>query len=221
MKPQHTKPLSKPVSESELSNHATAPRVTPADIENAIVSEHYFTAADGVAGEGLLSIGSAGYVPGALKQMTFCVLVLWNGYTVTGQSACASPENFDAEIGRRLARQDAVGKVWGLMGFDLRSRLTREEQLLKSSMVPAEGRMETYIGTKVVNALPMNRREYNNLRGWSLPADENGDDKGYLVEYTDRVENPPHVHGFKGYISWSPKEVFERAYRKPGNGAGA
>ncbi len=59
----------------------------------------------------------------SLKLLTFCVLVLRNGFTVTGESACASPENFDAEIGRKIARQNAVAKVWPLMGYALKNKL--------------------------------------------------------------------------------------------------
>lgn len=59
----------------------------------------------------------------SLKVLTFCVLVLKNGFTVTGESACASPENFDAEIGRKIARQNAVNKIWPLMGYELRTKL--------------------------------------------------------------------------------------------------
>lgn len=100
----------------------TAPRVTPDDIEANITGEFYFTAADGVE-------GASGHRPAsvragtALGLLTFCVLVLRNGFTVTGESACASPENFDAELGRKIARQNAVAKVWPLMGYELRSRL--------------------------------------------------------------------------------------------------
>ena len=100
----------------------TAPRVTPDDIEENITGEFYFTAADGVE-------GASGHRPAsvragaALGLLTFCVLVLRNGFTVTGESACASPENFDAELGRKIARQNAVAKVWPLMGYELRSRL--------------------------------------------------------------------------------------------------
>lgn len=71
--------------------------------------------------------------------------------------------------------------------------------------------MNTYIGTKVVSARPMSRREYNEYRGWELPADENGDDQGMLVEYLDGGKSNHPAH--KGYISWSPLDVFERAYR--------
>ena len=95
-----------------------APRVTPADIEENIASEHYFTAAEGA---GVTS--SATTLPEALKYLTICVLVLRNGTTVTGESACVSPENFNAEIGRKVARQAAIAKVWPLMGYSLRSKL--------------------------------------------------------------------------------------------------
>ena len=96
----------------------TMPRVTPADIEANIASEHYFTASQGVIGAGgQVAFGSP------LLLLTFCVLVLKNGFTVTGESACASPENFDAEIGRKIARQNAVQKIWPLLGFALKEKL--------------------------------------------------------------------------------------------------
>ncbi len=100
----------------------TAPRVTPDDIEENITGEFYFTAADGV--EGVSGHRPASVRAGtALGLLTFCVLVLRNGFTVTGESACASPENFDAELGRKIARQNAVSKIWPLMGYELRSKL--------------------------------------------------------------------------------------------------
>lgn len=104
----------------------TAPRVTPVDLEANIASEHYFTAGQGVTGE----VSSRDEQPyqlcydSSLDLLTFCVLVLKNGFTVTGESACASPENFDAELGRKIARQNAVNKVWPLMGYELKCRLS-------------------------------------------------------------------------------------------------
>lgn len=113
----------------------TAPRITPADIEANIVSERYFTAADGVFGAYSRGgdVHPHGCTPGqaehqALGLLTFCVLVLSNGFTVTGESACASPENFDAEIGRKVARANAVQKIWPLMGYELRSKLASRMQ---------------------------------------------------------------------------------------------
>ena len=79
------------------------------------------TAADGAITGGALLVEC---VPTALYLLTFCVLVLRNGFTVTGESACASPENFDAEIGRKIARANAVQKIWPLMGYALRTQLS-------------------------------------------------------------------------------------------------
>jgi len=101
----------------------TAPRITPADIEANIASEHYFTAAEGVIGGSIMAGYTNAPCPTALALLTFCVLVLKNGFTVTGESACASPENFDAEIERKVARENAVLKIWPLMGYELKQKL--------------------------------------------------------------------------------------------------
>ena len=100
----------------------TAPRITPADIQAVIAQTHYFTAADGVRGDAIAEGIDCGCTP-PLELLTFCVLVLRNGFTVTGESACASPENFDAEIGRKIARDNAINKVWMLEGYLLKQRL--------------------------------------------------------------------------------------------------
>jgi len=105
----------------------TAPRVTPADIQANIASEHYFTAAQGVGGANVCADDDDGRTSlttdSPLHLLTFCVLVLRNGYTVTGHSACASPENFDSAIGRKIARANAVQQIWPLMGYELKQRL--------------------------------------------------------------------------------------------------
>lgn len=104
-----------------------APRVTPADVEAAIDGEVYFTAQHGVDGAAqaleLHSRHPGGEHVGQLRLLTFCVITLRNGFTVSGESACASPQNFNAEIGRRIARENAVAKIWPLLGFQLRSKL--------------------------------------------------------------------------------------------------
>jgi hypothetical protein len=71
--------------------------------------------------------------------------------------------------------------------------------------------MQQFIGTKVIAAKPMTRGDYNDYRGWPLPANENAQDEGYLVEYMDggKPNDPRHA----GYISWSPEEQFVNAYR--------
>jgi hypothetical protein len=104
----------------------TAPRVTPADIEANIASEWYFTAEDGAHAVFQDGEGDPPQYGGPLSLLTFCVLVLRNGFTVTGESACASPENFDAELGRKIARQNAISKVWPLMGYALKEKLAAQ-----------------------------------------------------------------------------------------------
>ena len=80
-----------------------APRLNPQMIDDAIASEQYHV------------------FPGT--TMTVCALTLRNGYIVTGESAAASPENFDKEIGRKIARDSARNKIWALEGYLLREKL--------------------------------------------------------------------------------------------------
>lgn len=103
--------------ESEIqAKGLTAPRVTPADIAANIASEISFTV--GNAARALNCPVSTG-----ADLLTICVLTLKNGFTVTGESACASPENFDAEIGHKIARENAINKLWPLMGYALKQQL--------------------------------------------------------------------------------------------------
>ena len=81
----------------------TAARVTPEKVDATITGEEYHV------------------FPGT--SLTVCCLTLRNGFTVTGESACASPENFDAELGKKIARQNARDKIWALEGYALRERL--------------------------------------------------------------------------------------------------
>lgn len=81
----------------------TAPRVTPADVEASIVGETYTVLPNG--------------------RSTVCQLTLDNGFTVEGISAAVSIENFNADLGNKISRQNAVAKIWPLLGFRLRDRL--------------------------------------------------------------------------------------------------
>ena len=113
------------------SKGLNAPRLTPDHIDSVIQSVHFFTAGDGYAGalasseefnslpEGERFINP----PQQLDLLTFCVIVLKNGFTVTGESACASPDNFDAEIGKKIAYQNAREKIWMLEGYLLKQKL--------------------------------------------------------------------------------------------------
>ena len=127
------------LEEEIVAKGLTAPRITPADVEANIVGEYYFTAAQGVQAafgeqDELTRLTGA---HGELKLLTFCVLVLKNRFTVTGESACASPENFDAELGRKIARSNAIDKLWPLLGYALKQRLHDEEA--KNALVASLG----------------------------------------------------------------------------------
>lgn len=202
--------LKSPVTEWELSQKAVAPRVTDEQVEAFIVRENYFTGTDGVIGAAIPAVRPqlSGATP-ELDVLTFCVLTLANGFTVHGFSACADRNNFDPEIGRRIARANAKAHVWGHLGFELRTKL----DMVEKASIPSMAGMTTHVGTKVIHATPMNRYDYNRLRGWPLPPDEIGTDEGYLVEYADGGD--ANVDGFAGYVSWSPKAVFDRAYGNP------
>ena len=111
----------------------TAPRVLPEDLDNEIASIHYFTALQGARMEGLDYIDKLGQVcePSPLKPelglLTFCVLVLKNGFKEYGASSCVSPENFDENEGRTQAFKQAREKLWPLLGFRLADQLSRPQ----------------------------------------------------------------------------------------------
>lgn len=98
-----------------------APRVTPADLIANISSEYYFTAGQGASANGFSCHELS------LDLLTICVLVLKNGYTIMGKSAVASSANFDAALGRSIARESAINELWPLMGYELRSKLHAQE----------------------------------------------------------------------------------------------
>lgn len=113
-------------TEAECAAVAVAPRVSLADIEAAIAFRYDvngWKAAETTAQNGTV----AGDMMSAqqLGLLSICLVVLKNGFTVIGKSAPASPENFNADLGRKLAYEDAVRQIWPLMGFALRDRLHR------------------------------------------------------------------------------------------------
>lgn len=85
----------------------TAPRITPTHIEDTVMKEVFYVFPE--------------------TCMTICLLTLRNGFHVTGESACASPENFDEEIGRTIAYRNAKEKIWALEGYLLKEKLWQGE----------------------------------------------------------------------------------------------
>lgn len=104
-------------------------KVTYSDVLDNVLSEHFFTAYEG-ANAKLMPIdgGQAHSILSAqsLKLLTICVLVLKNGFTILGKSACADPTEFNAQIGRDIARDDAISQIWPLMGYKLKCDLNQE-----------------------------------------------------------------------------------------------
>ena len=91
------------VEQEIIAKGLTAPRITPELVDAEIVWEDYHIFPD--------------------TTVTIAILKLANGFTVTGESACASPENFNAELGRKIARAQARDKIWALLGYALRQKL--------------------------------------------------------------------------------------------------
>ena len=98
---------------------ATAPRVALPDIEKAIESTYYLTGAEAMG-------SNYGDFEDALHTLTLCIVVMRNGFVLIGKSAPASPANYDQQLGRKFALEDAMRQAWPLMGFALRDRLWRD-----------------------------------------------------------------------------------------------
>lgn len=103
-------------SDSEAAAVAVAPRVTLAMLEGKIAEEYSFT-----AGRALEALGMP--VSGPLNIFTICVVVMQNGFVLLGESAPASPENYNEALGHKLAREQAIRKAWGFEGYALREAL--------------------------------------------------------------------------------------------------
>lgn len=116
-------------TEAACARGRTAPRVSLSDIEKAIKYRFDLNAGQAIGSlEGHVVEPDGSSSSDALNLLSICLLVMKNGFTVIGKSAPASAANFDTELGRRLAYEDAVRQIWPLMGFSLRDQLARYEQ---------------------------------------------------------------------------------------------
>lgn len=119
-----------------------APRLTPDHIDAQITGQQFFV------------------FPGT--TVTICLLTLRNGFTVTGESACASPENFDEEIGRKIAREQARDKIWMLEGYLLKEKLYTGEEFKASSgdnCVTSEVHSRASSGINATSSIPNSVRD--------------------------------------------------------------
>lgn len=109
------------MTEIELQDRAVAPRVTQKELEANIACVNYLN-----VGKAICALNQPDHESHHL--LTICVIVLRNGFIVTGESACASPENYQKDIGERIAFENAKQKIWPLMGYALRDHLTYASQ---------------------------------------------------------------------------------------------
>lgn len=112
--------MSNNLDETDRASAAVAigPRVSLTDIQMAIAAEWYTTAWDAL-GDQIPKMES-------LKLLTICIVSMKNGFVIIGKSAPAYPQNFNADLGRKFAYEDAIRQIWPLMGFALKERLHGE-----------------------------------------------------------------------------------------------
>ena len=162
------------------SKNLNAPRLTPDHVDSKIALEMYFT------GSGIIDAQTHGHHLGLMRfqhhdgenlhkpieTLTFCILVLKNGFTVTGDSACASPENFDAEIGRKIAYENAREKIWLLEGYLLKEKLNHQikiQEHFASQGVDAEKLQDS----PIVSELPELEIKYSDAVKSTDPTNDN------------------------------------------------
>jgi hypothetical protein len=162
------------------SKNLNAPRLTPDHIDSVIQSVHFFTAGDGYAGalasseefnslpEGERFINP----PQQLDLLTFCVIVLKNGFTVTGESACASPENFNAEIGQKIAYENARNKIWQLEGYLLKEKLNHQIKIQEHFASQGVDVVKLQ-DSPIVSELPELEIKYSDAVKSTVPTDDN------------------------------------------------
>ena len=177
---EEPKTVEQQIEQEIQSKNLNAPRLTQDHIDSKIALEMYFT------GSGIIDAQNHGHHLGLVRfqhhdgedlhkpmeTLTFCVLVLENGFTVTGESACASPENFDAEIGRKIAYDNAREKIWSLEGYLLKEKLNHQikiQEHFASQGVDAEKLQDS----PIVSELPELEIKYSDAVKSTDPTNDN------------------------------------------------
>lgn len=178
---EEPKTVEQQIEQEIQSKNLNAPRLKPADIDAVIVSEHYFTAAqgeakaleDGAFVNGSLNGAALRPIPELLSQITFCVLILKNGYKISGVNhSGVSPENHDPELGRKLAYENARNKVWELEGYLLKEKLNHKikiQEYFASQGVDAEKLQDS----PIVSELPELEIKYSGAVKSTDPTNDN------------------------------------------------
>ena len=151
------------------SKNLNAPRLTPDHIDSKIKAVEYILPRDVCKRDNGVEVFDA---PLPLQTLTFCILTLENGFTVTGESACASPENFDAEIGKKIAYDNAREKIWLLEGYLLKEKLNHKikiQEYFASQGVDAEKLQDS----PIVSELPELEIKYSDAVKSTDPTNDN------------------------------------------------
>ena len=164
------------------SKNLNAPRLTPDHIDSKIKAVEYILPRDVCKRDNGVEVFDA---PLPLQTLTFCILTLENGFTVTGESACASPENFDAEIGKKIAYDNAREKIWLLEGYLLKEKLNHQikiQEHFASQGVDAEKLQDS----PIVSELPELEIKYSDAVKSTDPTNDNqacasGSSNGYQL----------------------------------------
>lgn len=120
---EEPKTVEQQIEQEIQSKNLNAPRLTPDHIDSKIKAVEYILPRDVCKRDNGVEVFDA---PLPLQTLTFCILTLENGFTVTGESACVSPENFDEAIGQEIAFKNAREKIWQLEGYLLKEKLNHQ-----------------------------------------------------------------------------------------------
>ena len=151
------------------SKNLNAPRLTPDHIDSKIKAVEYILPRDVCKRDNGVEVFDA---PLPLQTLTFCILTLENGFTVTGESACASPENFDAEIGKKIAYDNAREKIWLLEGYLLKEKLNHQIKIQEhfASQGLDAGKLQD---SPIVSELPELEIKYSDAVKSTDPTNDN------------------------------------------------
>ena len=198
-----------PDQEPEQTKPKTGFRITDEMVQASIRSVNFFTGNNGAFGAELAktSPGAASVTEVSLGLVTFCVITLFNDFTITGQDHCLDPNLYDAKIGETYAYRDALRQIPQFLAYayatnrflgDMAKPASAE---LKSAAKSAEVEIGTYLCQNTVRAIPMTASAFAETYPDKVRPDHQSDDSpGYLVEYDGN------------YLSWSPKIAFDRGY---------
>ena len=166
---EEPKTVEQQIEQEIQSKNLNAPRLTPDHIDSKIKAVEYILPRDVCKRDNGVEVFDA---PLPLQTLTFCILTLENGFTVTGEYACASPENFDAEIGRKIAFENAREKIWLLEGYLLKEKLNHQIKI-QEHFASQGADAEKLQDSPIVSELPELEIKYSDAVKSTDPTNDN------------------------------------------------